>query len=156
MKKLYQKILIVLLGILVVGFYAQKINNTTTKYNAEYVYTIDGDTSVFKVNDEEIKVRYLAINTPEVDEDYYEEAKDFVDDKLSSATKIVLEKDPNADQDKYGRYLFWVFVDGELLNGEIVSKGLAEVTYLYDDYLYTDELLSLQKEAKANKLGLWS
>ena len=124
---------------------------------------IDGDTSNFIMNKKEIKVRFLAIDTPEVkhnnidEEPYGIEAKNFTCRKLKNAKKIELEFDNNSDKkDRYDRYLAWVFVNDKLLQNEIVKNGLAEVTYLYGDYKYTDILKESQTKAILNKKGMYS
>ena len=120
----------------------------------------DGDTAHFKVDGKDTTVRFLAINAPEYTkekEPYGKEASDYVCDRLTNAKKIQLEYDDGSDQtDKYGRDLAWIFVDGELLEKELVQQGYAEVKYIYGDYAYTDELKALQKDAKAQQLGMWS
>ena len=76
---------------------------------------------------------------------------------LEKADEIILEFDANSDKtDKYDRYLAWVFVDGNLLQKQLISKGYAEVAYLYDDYKYTDELEKAQEKTKEKKVGIWS
>ena len=68
-----------------------------------------------------------------------------------------MQYDPKSDKvDKYDRVLAWVFVDDKLLQSELVSKGYAEVKYLYDDYLYSNDLKDLEIKAKEKKLGMWS
>ena len=57
---------------------------------------------------------------------------------------------------KYDRVLAWVYVDGDLLQKELVSKGYAQVKYVYDEYLFSEELKELEVEAKEKKLGMWS
>ena len=49
-----------------------------------------------------------------------------------------------------------MFVDKELLQEKLVSKGYAKVAYLYDDYKYTKKLQEVEKKAKKSKLGVWS
>lgn len=121
---------------------------------------VDGDTAWFYYNNEEIKARFLAIDTPESTttiEAYGKEASIYTCNELSSASKIELEYDDNSDkEDKYNRQLVWVFVDDELLQNKIVSQGLAEVKYLYGDYKYTSILQDSLVDAKNNKLGMWS
>lgn len=121
---------------------------------------VDGDTAWFIKDNEKIKTRFLAIDTPESTtkiEEYGKEASKYTCSLLTDANTIEIEYDSNSDKtDKYNRHLVWVFVDGELLQKKIIEKGLAEVAYLYADYKYTDILKSAQEEAKANQLGLWS
>lgn len=124
---------------------------------------VDGDTARFIIKDREYSTRFLAINTPELkhgsrkEEPYAKKASNYTCNKLRQAKKIVLEYDPNSDkEDKYGRKLAWIFVDGKLLQEELVEKGYAEVKYLYGDYKYTDSLKIAQLKAKSKKLNIWS
>lgn len=124
---------------------------------------IDGDTAKVLFNGETIKVRFLAIDTPETkhptkdEEAYGKDASEYTCNRLKKAKDITLEFDPNSDKlDKYNRYLAWVFIDGSLLQEELISNGLAKVAYLYGDYKYTSVLQSKEKIAKDKKLGIWS
>ncbi|MDF9824152.1 micrococcal nuclease [Breznakia sp. PF5-3] len=120
---------------------------------------IDGDTAAFLVNGKEEKVRFLAINAPEYTkkkERYGKESSAYVCDKLEAAEAISLEYEPSNKRDKYDRLLAWVFVDGELLQEELVEEGLAEVKYIYGDYAYTDMLYEKEAVAKKQKLNMWS
>ena len=120
---------------------------------------VDGDTAWFEVDGESFKTRFLAIDAPEYTkkiEPWGKEASEMTCALLKEADKIELESDPNADRtDDYDRKLVWVFVDGELLQETLVREGLAEVTYLYDDYKYTDKLFKAQDLAKEEHLGIW-
>lgn len=124
---------------------------------------VDGDTAKFIYNDEVITARFLAIDTPESvhptvgEEPYGKDASNYTCSVLEKADEIILEFDANSDKtDKYDRYLVWVFVDGKLLQKQLISKGYAEVAYLYDDYKYTDELEKTQEKAQEKKVGIWS
>lgn len=134
---------------------------TGDKEKVKLVKCIDGDTAVFKIGKEEEKVRFLAINTPEYSkkkkEPYGEEASTYTCDKLEQAEKIELEYDPaSSKRDKYGRILAWVFVDDKLLQEELVSKGYAEVKYVYDTYKYAQRLEKKELKATEKELGIWS
>lgn len=133
------------------------------KKEVEFKSCIDGDTARFIMDKEEIKVRFLAIDTPETnhpkkgEEPYGKEAKEYTCNRITNASKIELEFDDNSDKkDKYNRYLAWVYVDDSLLEEELVQNGLAKVAYLYGDYSYTDELKKVEEEAKENKVGVYS
>ena len=132
----------------------------TPTYAVEFERCIDGDTAKFIVDEEEVSVRFLAIDTPEYTtkkEVYGKEASEFVCEALNNAKKIELEYDPDSDkEDKYGRLLAWIWVDGSLLQKDIIDEGLAEVAYLYGDYLYTEELQKAELIAKENELNIWS
>ena len=125
---------------------------------------VDGDTANFKTSSGTVyKTRFLAVDTPETVhptkevEAYGKEASDYTCEALTNAKEIKLEYDDNSDrEDKYGRTLAWVWVDGVLLQQSLVEKGLAEVAYLYDDYQYTSLLQDAEVVAKTNKVGQWS
>lgn len=121
---------------------------------------IDGDTiSVIDKNKNIYKVRFLAVDSPEIDKDepYANEAKEFTCNLLSKSKNIYLEKDKNADEeDKYERKLRWVWADESLVQSELINNGYAKIFYLYDDYKYTKELYEFEKHAKDEKIHIWS
>lgn len=130
------------------------------KYEVTLSKCVDGDTAWFIKDEEEIKTRFLAIDTPESTtkiEEYGEKASEYTCNLLTNAESIEIEYDPDSDKlDKYGRHLVWVFVDGELLQEKIIENGLGEIAYLYGDYIYSDNLEVAQDRAKNNHLGMWS
>lgn len=135
----------------------------TNKIEVELVGVTDGDTAKFKMDVEQITVRFLGINTketvdPEIGEESWgKEASDFTKEKLENATKIELEFDEVADEkDKYDRYLAWIWVDDELLQNLLVENGLAENYMLQNNYKYAGMLQESEEVAKNNKLGIWS
>ena len=132
------------------------------KQNVKFSACVDGDTARFIMKKKEIKVRFLAVDTPESvhptigEEEYGKEASKYTCDRLKNAKKISIEYDPDSDKtDKYDRHLVWVYVDDSLLQKELISKGYAEVAYLYGDYLYTEDLKNEQEKAKSSKVGIW-
>lgn len=132
------------------------------KMNVEFYKCIDGDTAKFIINGDIKTVRFLSINAPEVDhngnnsEPFGNEARDYTCNLLSSASVIEIQYDPRSDKkDKYDRLLAWIFVDGELLQEKLVSKGLSEVKYVYDDYMYSNKLYDLENIAKEKGVGMW-
>lgn len=136
------------------------IVSANEKIEVKFSKCVDGDTAHFILNNEEIKTRFLAIDTPESTKDIEEygiEASNYTCKKLKNANIIEIEYDKNSDKlDKYDRHLVWVFVDGHLLQDEIVKEGLAEVAYLYNDYKYTNILKKSEEIAKNNKINIWS
>lgn len=124
---------------------------------------VDGDTAKFIYKEAKITARFLAIDTPETvhptkdEEQFGKDASDYTCKRIKEAKKIILEYDDDSDElDKYGRHLVWVFIDDNLLQKELVSKGLASVAYLYGDYKYTDDLEKVEQKAEDNNLGIWS
>lgn len=111
---------------------------------------IDGDT--FSVNGDE-RIRMVGINTPEVDQYFYEEAKEVLM-LMIDKTIVRLEQDIT-DTDKYGRLLRYVFAGELFVNLEMAKRGFANVFTVPPDVKYTDELLEAQRYARENNLGLW-
>lgn len=106
---------------------------------------IDGDTTRFYINGVDTRVRYLAIDAEEIrGEDATElglQASEFVRSRLEQAELIELEFDPSRDiYDRFGRVLAWVWVDGTLLQEELVQLGYAEIRYTQGNELYLDKL----------------
>lgn len=157
MRKLY--VLLLLLFLMIIFPISVSAKSDVVKLSK----CVDGDTAKFIINGKEYSTRFLAIDTPEVKhpkkgvEPFGKEASKYTCDSLEKAHEIVLEYDNNStEEDKYGRKLAWVFVDKELLQEKLVSKGYAKVAYLYDDYKYTKKLQEVEKKAKKSKLGVWS
>lgn len=149
--------------ILVIGIFLIGINNIYAKENVKYSACVDGDTIKVILNKEEKTVRLLAIDAPESVKpnskiEYYgKEASEYTCNKIKKAKKIQLEYDSNSDKvDKYDRLLAWVYVDGNLLQSELVEKGYAKVAYLYGDYKYTSTLQEKQELASAKSIGIWN
>lgn len=123
---------------------------------------IDGDTASFILNDEVVKVRFLAIDTPETVHPNKDKdpigilASNFTCEKIKNAKEIKLEYDSGSDKkDKYNRLLAWIWVDNILLQEELIELGYAKVYYIYGDYKYTSKLYETEDKAKQNKLGIW-
>lgn len=141
---------------LILSFSFTDVKAETVKFNK----CVDGDTSVLSIDGKVKKVRFLAVDTPETkhptkgEEPFGKEASNYTCSSLKKANEITLEYEKDKT-DKYDRVLAWVFVDGDLLQGELIKKGYAKVAYLYGDYKYTDELKKLESSAKKEKVGIW-
>ena len=138
-------------------------NVNASKYKVTLSKCIDGDTARFIIKGDDVKVRFLGINAPEIasntkdGEPYGEEASKYVCKKLKTASKIEIEYDNNSDkEDKYGRTLSYVFIDGKLLETMILKKGYASVKYVKNNYKYYDDLIEAEEYAKNKQLGIHS
>ncbi len=128
----------------------------------EFVSLSDGDTATFKIGGMPMSVRFLAVDTPEMNsstdgmQPWALPAKEFTKEKLQNAEEIILELDEESDTfDKYSRLLAWIWVDGELLNYMLVEEGLAYVKYLYGDYKYNDTMIKLESGVQSQKIKIW-
>jgi micrococcal nuclease len=137
-------------------------NNTFDRVEVELDHGIDGDTISVIYNGEEENVRFLLVDTPETShprlgrQPFGQEAKDFTNLLVQQATTIELEFDIGANRDKYGRLLAYVYVDGKLLQEELLKEGLARVAYVYPpNTRYVDQFTALQRRAQQEGKGIW-
>ncbi len=118
----------------------------------------DGDTIVLTNGK---RVRYIGINSPEIDHDkqraqpFGYAAKTF-NKQMVLNRKIGLEFDRER-HDRYGRLLAYIFLpDGILLNEHMLQKGYAFFLFRKPNLKYNQRLLKAQQEAMKAKKGLWN
>ena len=129
--------------------------------DVEVVSVTDGDTIKVRINGQIESVRFLLVDTPETkhprlgEQPFGQEAKSFTKNMLEGKT-VQLEKDVS-DRDKYGRLLYYLYVDGKSVQEELLRNGLARVAYIYaPNTKYVDQYYAIQKEAQAKGKGIWS
>ena len=91
---------------------------------------VDGDTVDVHFNIYGIqRVRLVGINTPEIGEEGYEEAKEFLNETCMWE-EVKLDVDDEMQYDPYYRILAVVYVNDTNLNEKLVREGYAEVMYI--------------------------
>jgi micrococcal nuclease len=120
---------------------------------------IDGDTIEVNIAGVIYDVRYIGIDTPELDDERPEfcalaqEAtrlnRQLVEDKT-----VRLEKDIS-ETDKYDRLLRYVYVEDVFVNAELVRQGLAWAKAYEPDIKYQDILEEAEVEARQARIGIW-
>ena len=120
-------------------------------------YVNDGDTIVLTNGK---RVRYIGINSPEIDHDRQEAqpygyaARNY-NRQLVSNRKIRLEFDRER-HDRYGRLLAYIFLtDGTFLNELLLQKGYAFFLFRKPNLKYNHRLLQAQQAAMKARRGLW-
>ena len=110
----------------------------------------------------ETKVRFLAIDTPEIkpiNKPYSISAKEYTSYVLTNAKNIYLQTDSSVnlyDDTPSKRLLAWIWVDGELLNYNLVENGFAFIKYVDSKKLiYLNDLYKAEKYAIDNNLRLY-
>jgi endonuclease YncB( thermonuclease family) len=91
---------------------------------------IDGDTVDV---DDELRIRLALVNTPEIGEQGYSQAKDFVSSVCGVGTKVIVDEDDGQKAGSYGRMIGLVYCgeDKSLLNEMLIENGYAEIVQDY-------------------------
>lgn len=120
----------------------------------ELVRVIDGDTIVVDDGREEQRVRLLGIDTPEIshgghgdDELCGQEARTMTEDLTAGSPVELRLDDSQPEQDRYGRTLAYVEVDGTDLSAELLDAGLAEIYHAAEDIARFNEYEALYSQA---------
>lgn len=116
---------------------------------AKVIYLKDGDSFVvLDDNKEEVEVRLIDIDAPELHQAYGKKAKTHLSNLIKGKT-IGIDFDK---KDKYGRILADVYLDDLYINEEMIKAGYAWhfTRFSKDQYLQAGE-----DSARENKVGLW-
>ena len=127
------------------------------------VEVIDGDTIRVDCGGRIETVRLIGIDTPERPSPYHSEEECFGREASQYALELLekqpvyLIKDPgHSNRDKYNRLLRYVFLqDGTLINAKLIKEGYA-FNYIYEPFQFMKQFDYLEKQAKENRIGLWS
>ncbi|MBX7252044.1 MAG: thermonuclease family protein [Candidatus Promineofilum sp.] len=121
---------------------------------ATVTYVIDGDTIEVELDGRTYRLRYIGVDTPEREEPYYQEARDFNRDLVADQT-VILVRDVS-ETDQYGRLLRYVYLeDGTFVNAAIIASGLGRLVTFPPDVAQTEYLKGLQAEAREAGQGMW-
>lgn len=148
-----------------------QVDTTQRKYKAKVTRTIDGDTFYIKFEgqipagckDTE-RVRFIGVNTPEMNKsdpekgpDFFaQEATDFTD-KYTGQTVFIEFDAVSGMRDKYERLLAYIRLsDGTLLNRKLIEEGYGRYfgSYKFNPTVM-DDFEKVGDEAKKKKKGLW-
>jgi len=93
-------------------------------------HVVDGDTIDVSFDICGIqRIRLVGVNTPEIGEKGYEEAKEFVN-KTCLGEVVKLDVDDKEQYDPYYRILAVVYVNDINLNEKLLREGYAEIMYI--------------------------
>jgi len=122
-------------------------------YEATAGKILDGDSFRIQYGRKTETIRLYGIDCPEYRQDGWRQAK-----KLTSAfiKNQYLDIRP-LDIDRYGRTVALVYVQGRLLNAELIAQGWA---WFYRRYCHTQPLCrqldSLERDARTHRKGIWA
>lgn len=118
-------------------------------YHAEVTAITDGDTVVvLQAYGQKVRVRLAGIDCPEVKQPWGSRATQAASDYMKRKHVTVEE----IGQDRYGRSIGRVFVDGANINRALVSDGHC---WAYTRYVKDKVLFELQDQAEERQSGLW-
>lgn len=116
------------------------------------VNVADGDTITVLHHGTEEKIRLYGVDTPEKKQAYGQQAKQFTADMV--AGKIVTVEGINTD--RYGRTVGLVFINGKILNKELLQYGCAWLYRKYCTKPFCSDWLTMERNAKENKAGIFA
>ncbi|MEX0933107.1 MAG: thermonuclease family protein [Candidatus Pacearchaeota archaeon] len=151
-KQIYLLIFLILIFFsLNYNFIDEKLGNFLLEGQAQKVLVdrvIDGDTFVTGIEN----VRLLGINTPERGEEFYEEAKNFLENLILN--KEVTLKYLGEREDKYGRTLAYIYFNGKNINLKLVENGFANYYFYSGKDIYSKDLIEAWNSCIENNLNL--
>ncbi len=126
-------------------------------------YVHDGDTLYLQpdgtsARDDQIKVRLIGIDTPElrpVSECFGAEARDYLRAMLPEGTAVWITTDREA-VDQYGRSLLYLWTtDDRSVNLDLVANGYAEALNIAPSNTYWKLFDAAESVARDSNAGLW-
>jgi micrococcal nuclease len=117
---------------------------------------IDGDTIEVEISGQRFPLRYIGIDTPElnVPDDPAGEQARLENEALVSGKPVLLVRDVS-ETDRFDRLLRYVFVGEEFVNYRLVRMGIAEaIRYRPDDACH-ETFQEAQAAAQTEGLGRW-
>lgn len=127
------------------------------------VRVVDGDTVVLNMHGQNVTVRLVGLNTPEVIAPHQSvqcfgpEASKIAHTLLDD-TSVHFEPDPSQGVfDKYYRTLGYIFLqDGTNFNQYMIERGYGKEYTFKSTYKYQKDYKAAQAQAQSQKRGLWS
>ncbi len=140
-------ILLILLGIFLAFSpnLDKKLEGYLTSSETAFIdRVIDGDT----IESNGTSIRLLGINTPEKGEEYYNEAKEFLEDLILNKT-VRLEYGKERE-DRYKRTLAYLYLGNENINLKLIEKGYANFYFPSGKDMYYNEFFSAWEDCNEN------
>lgn len=129
------------------------IPQNTLRETGLVVGVVDGDTIDVRMDDRDVRVRYIGVDTPEQDQAYSAEAAAY-NQKLVENKTVTLVKD-TSETDGFSRLLRYVIVSDTFVNHELVALGYAHATAYPPDTACLGTFETAQRKAQLVKVGLW-
>ena len=118
-------------------------------YQTKVIKVTDGDSLEVLVRGAPVRIRLSEIDCPEYDQPWGDRAKQ----ALSQLVFLRVVTIHPVTQDRYGRTVATVFLEGRNVNHEMVQRGHCHV---YRKYVRDERFYGLEKEARGSRRGLWA
>ena len=148
------------LAILIAGFMSLVTSAQLDPVTARVEPVIDGDTIQVRFEGKSYTVRLIGVDTPgpkhptKSAEYFWREASAFTKAHLEGKT-VRLAKARNGDTvDRYGRWLRYVYLDGDNFNVRLIREGYAHA-YRRFPFSKHREFIRLEEQARKRGKGLW-
>jgi endonuclease YncB( thermonuclease family) len=118
---------------------------------------LDGDTVILRGAAQ--RVRLANIDAPEMSHGYGRPGQPFAVQATRWMERAVEGKDVSVrcpDEDRYGRRVCVLLLNGQDVNKELVRQGLAWANTANPRYLRDRSVLDAQREAQRERRGLWA
>jgi micrococcal nuclease len=131
---------------------------TADEVTGEVVEVTDGDTIEIQLPDGVEDVRYIGVDTPEVDpnvgvECFGNQASD-LNAELVGDERVRLVFDAER-RDKYGRLLAYVYVGETFVNAELLRRGAARTLTIEPNDSFAERFAGIAQDAANAGRGLW-
>ena len=131
----------------------------------DLVRVVDGDTIIVMLDGTEERIRYIGIDTPEMNlrspnpPEPGAELASLANEVILADRPILIELDAQ-ERDRYGRILAYVWIEFEgerlMVNEILIRLGLAVPLTIPPNVKYVDRFKKAQEKAREEKLKLWS
>lgn len=161
-------LLVILVAGVAIGWYTQRDDDSDEgpakagpSVSVKVEQVLDGDTARFLVDGKSEAVRYIGIDTPEMNYGegapgcFAPEAKRFNEELLDRNDRVRLVFDEEK-RDRYGRLLAYVYSGSTLLQAELLKGGYASTIEVPPNTSRAGEFNRLEDQARQSGRGLWS
>ena len=125
---------------------ARPINLDTARVDR----VIDGDTLDL---DDGTRVRLIGINTPERGQPYYDDATNFLRNRVENEI-VGIEYDVEVT-DQFDRTLAYIWLDDNLINVEVLLNGYADTYFIPPNTHHESLFNNAEDTAKSGSIGIW-
>lgn len=109
----------------------------------------DGDTLTLLAGSKQYKIRLAQIDAPEKKQPFGQRSRQSLAE-LAYGRTVDAEV---ATEDKYGRLVATIRIEGQNINQEQIRRGMA---WVYVHYPHSADMLASERQARSERRGLWS